>query len=127
LQEGQAYAKLHALDTDHAAMGEGLLWAALAAAARTRFLAPMPHLLAGVSRSTRQGARGALHVVGNMGRALQTGDEAGLDVALEEAITSLACQAQRAHPKRDRQTGRSQRGLEPLLAGQDVTEFEEAA
>jgi hypothetical protein len=62
-----------------------------------------------------------------MVQALQTGDEAGLSAALEAASPYLACPAQRAHPKRDRQTGRAQLGLEPLLAGQDVTEFAQAA
>ena len=52
---------------------------------------------------------------------------AGLYDALEAAMTYLACHAQRAHPKRDRQTGRSQLGLEPLFGSDDVVEFVEAA
>jgi len=58
---------------------------------------------------------------------LKTGAVAGLYDAMEEAITSLACHAQRAHPKRDRHTGRLQLGLEPLLGRDDVIEFAEAA
>jgi len=50
-----------------------------------------------------------------------------LYAALEAAVTYLACHAQRAHPKRDRQTGRSQLGLEPLFGSDDVIEFAEAA
>jgi hypothetical protein len=42
-------------------------------------------------------------------------------------MTYLACHAQRAHPKRDRQTGRSQLGLEPLFGSDNVVEFAEAA
>jgi ribosome-associated translation inhibitor RaiA len=126
-KEWKSYANLHAFDTDNAAIVEGLIWAAIAAAALKRFLAHMTQLLAGVSMSTRKVAMCALHVLGNIVQALKTGDEAGLYAALEEAITYLACHAQRAHPKRDRQTGRSQLGLEPLFAGQDVTEFAEAA
>ena len=59
--------------------------------------------------------------------ALKTGDVAGLYAALEEAITYLACHAQRAHPKRDRHTGRSQWGLEPLFGSRDGIELAEAA
>jgi len=58
---------------------------------------------------------------------LQTGDVAGLYDALEEAVTSLAYHAQRAHPARDRQTGRLQLGLEPLLASNDLIAFADAA
>ena len=126
-KEWKSYANLHAFDTANAAIVEGLIWAALAAAALKRFLAHMTQLLAGVSMSTRKVAMCAMHVLGNIVQALKTGDEAGLYTALEEAITYLACHAQRAHPKRDRQAGRSQLGLEPLLAGQDVTEFVQAA
>jgi hypothetical protein len=126
-KEWKSYANLHAFDTDNAAIVEGLIWAAIAAAALKRFLAHMTQLLAGVSMSTRKVAMCAMHVLGNIVQSLKTGDEAGLYAALEKAITYLACHAQRAHPKRDQQTGRSQLGLEPLFAGQDMTEFAEAA
>jgi ribosome-associated translation inhibitor RaiA len=58
---------------------------------------------------------------------LQHGDGAGLYAALEAAITYLARHAQRAHPKRDRHTGRSQLGLEPVFEDEDVIEWDEAA
>jgi hypothetical protein len=80
----------------------------MAAAALQRFLASLTPLLAEGPRSTRTGAMGAVHVFGGMVEAWKTGDVAGLYDALEEAITSLACHAQRAHPERDRQTGRLQ-------------------
>ena len=51
----------------------------------------------------------------------------GLYAAIEAAITYLACHAQRAHPKRDRHTGRSQLGLEPCFDNDDMIEFAEAA
>jgi hypothetical protein len=50
-----------------------------------------------------------------------------LYAALEKAVTYLACHAQRAHPERDRQTGRSQLGLEPCFEHDDMIEFAEAA
>ena len=77
--------------------------------------------------STRKVAMGAMYVLGDVVEAVKRGDEAGLYTALEAAITSLACHAQRAHPTRDRRTGRSQLGLEPFFANDEVREFAEAA
>jgi hypothetical protein len=127
LKEWKSYANLHAFDTANPAIVAGLMWAAIAAAALKRFLASMTQLLAEVPMSTRKVAMCAVHVLGGMVQALKTEDVAGLYDALVEAITSLACHAQRAHPKRDRQTGRPQLGLEPLFERNDVIEFAEAA
>ena len=69
----------------------------------------------------------AMHVLGEIIQALKTGDVVGLYDALEVAITYLACHAQRAHPKRDRQTGHSQLGLEPFSEHEGMIEWVEAA
>src|SRR6266478_5298597 len=121
------YAKLHAFDTENPAIVEGLIWAAIAGAALKRFLAHMTQLLVEVPMSTRKVAMCAVHVLGGIIQALKTGDVVGLSTALEAAMTYLAGHAQRAHPKRDRHTGRSQLGLEPLFGSDDVVEFAEAA
>src|SRR6266566_6169009 len=126
-KEWKSYANLHAFDTANPAIVEGLMWAAIAAAVLKRFLAYMTQLLAEVPMSTRKVAMCAVHVLGGIVQALKTGDVAGLSAALEAAMTYLACHAQRAHPKRDRQTGRSQLGLEPLFGSDEVIEFAEAA
>jgi len=126
-KEWKSYANLHAFDTAHPALVEGLIWVAIAAAALKRFLAYMTQLLAEVPMSTRKVALCAVHVIGDIVRALQSGDVAGLSAALEAAITYLAYQAQRAHPERDRHTGRLQLGLEPLFGSDDMIEFAEAA
>jgi Transposase DDE domain len=126
-KEWKSYANLHAFDTTNPALVEGLIWVAIAAAALKRFLAHMTQLLTEVPMSTRKVAMCALHVLGNLVEALKSGDVAGLYAALEAAITYLACHAQRAHPKRDRQTGRSQLGLEPCFENDDMIEFAEAA
>ena len=126
-KEWKSYANLHAFDTTNPAIVEGLIWTAIAAAALKRFLAYMTQLLAEVPMSTRKVAMCAVHVLGAIIRALQSGDEAGLYTALGEAVTYLACHAQRAHPARDRQTGRLQLGLEPLFGSDDMIEFAEAA
>lgn len=126
-KEWKSYANLHAFDTENPAIVEGLIWTAIAAAALKRFLAPMTQLLAEVPMSTRKVAMCAMHVLGGLIEALKRGDVAGLYAAWEAAITYLACHAQRAHPKRDRQTGRAQLGLEPCFENDDVLEFAEAA
>ena len=126
-KEWKSSATLHAFDTDNPALVEGLMWTAMAAAALKRFWASMAQLLAEVPMSTRQVAMCAVHVLGGIVQALKTGDVGGLDTALEAAITYLACHAQRAHPKRDRATGRSQLGLEPLFGSDDAIELAEAA
>ena len=126
-KEWKSYANLHAFDTTNAVIVEGLIWVAIAAAALKRFLAHMTQLLLEVPMSTRKVAMCAIHVLSNLVEALKRGDETGLYAALEAAITYLAWHARRAHPARDRRTGRSQLGLEPLFGSDDVIEFAEAA
>src|SRR5262245_83246 len=103
-----------------------LIWTAIAAALK-RFLAHMTQLLTAVPMSTRKVAMCAVHVLGGIVQALKTEDVARLYDALAVAITYLAYHAQRAHPQRDRHTGRSQLGLEPLFGSDDVVDFAEAA
>jgi hypothetical protein len=126
-KEWKSYANLHAFDTENPAIVEGLIWTAIAAAALKRFLAHMSQLLAEVPMSTRKVAMCAMHVLGDLIEALKRGDMAGLYAALEAAITYLARHAQRAHPKRDRQTGRTQLGLAPCFEHDEVMKCAEAA
>jgi hypothetical protein len=119
-KEWKSYANLHAFDTANPAIVAGLIWAAIAAAALKRFLAHMAQLLLEVPMSTRKVAMCATHVLGDIVQALKTGDIAGLYEALEAAMTYLAWHAQRAHRQRDRRTGRSQLGLEPLWGSADA-------
>ena len=126
-KEWKSYANLHAFDTEKAPIVEGLIWAAIAAAALKRFLAHATQLIAGVLMSTRKAAMCVTHVLGDIVQALQTANMTALDEALEVAITYLRCHAQRAHPQRDRQTGRLQLGLAPLLRRDDMAEVKEAA
>jgi Transposase DDE domain len=126
-KEWKSYANLHAFDTENPAIVEGLIWTAIAAAALKRFLAHMAQLLVEVPMSTRKVAMCATHILGDIVQALQSGDIAELYAALEAAITYLARHAQRAHPERDRRTGRAQLDLQPLFGSDDVIEFAEAA
>jgi ribosome-associated translation inhibitor RaiA len=126
-KEWKSYANLHAFDTANPVIVEGLIWAAIAAAALKRFLAHMTQLLVAVPMSTRKVAMCAVHVLGGIVQALTSGDSTALYAALEVAMTYLAWHAQRAHPKRDRQTGRSQLGLDPLCGSDNAVELAEAA
>jgi hypothetical protein len=126
-KEWKSYANLHAFDTANPALVEGLIWAAIAAAALKRFLAHMTQLLTQVPMSTRKVAMCAIHVLGDVIEALKRGNVVELYAALEAAITYLACHAQRAHPARDRQRGRMQLGLEAYFEHDDGMEFAEAA
>jgi len=63
LKEWKSYANLHAFDTANPALVEGLMWAAIAAAALKRFLAHMTQLLMEVPMSTRKVAMCAMHVL----------------------------------------------------------------
>ena len=126
-KEWKSYANLHAFDTENPTLVEGLIWTAIAAAALKRFLAHMTQLLVEVPMSTRKVAMCAMYVLGDVVEALKSGDVAELYAALEAAITYLAGHARRAHPKRDRQTGRSQLGLEPCFEDDDGIGFVEAA
>src|SRR5262245_41324841 len=63
-KEWKSYANLQAFDTANPALVEGLIWAAIAAAALKRFLAHMTQLLMEVPISTRKVAMCALHVLG---------------------------------------------------------------
>jgi len=120
-------AKRQTFDTAKVAIVAGLLGAAMAAAALQRLLAHAPPRIAGGVISTRKAARWVTDVLRAIVQALHTTQVAGLDDALGSAITYLACHAQRAHPQRDRQTGRVQLGLDPLLGSEAAAEIQEAA
>ena len=126
-KEWKSSANLPAFDTAKVAIVEGRIWAAIAAAALKRFLAHATQMIAEVIISTRKAAMCVTYVGGDIVQALKTAQGAALDDACEDAITYLACDAQRAHPQRDRQTGRLQLGLEPLLGSHDTAEIREAA
>ena len=114
-KEWKSYANLHAFDTQNPAIVEGLIWAAIGAAALKRFLAHTAQAVAGVETSTHKAAMCAVHILHDIMRALISGiDNPFLD-AFARGIDYLAGNAQRAHPKRDRKRGRLQFGLEPIF------------
>ena len=114
-KEWKSYANLHAFDTRNPAIVEGLIWAAIGAAALKRFLAHTAQVVAGVETSTRKAAMCAVHILHDIMRALISGIDNPFIDAFARGIDYLAGNAKRAHPKRDRKRGRLQFGLEPIF------------
>jgi hypothetical protein len=114
-KEWKSYANLHAFDTANAGIVEGLIWAAIRAATLKRYLAHATQRLTGVETSTRKMAMRATHVLGDILHALFAGGHRALHAAIERAVRYLAVNAKRAHPDRDRRTGRLQLGLDPVF------------
>ena len=115
-KEWKSYANLHAFDTANPSIAEGLIWAAIGAALLKRLLAHTTQVVKGAEISTRKVAMCAHHVLGDIFAVLAAERSRGLRTALEAAVEYLAANARRAHPKRDRKTGRLQLGFQPVLA-----------
>ena len=114
-KEWKSYANLHAFNTANPAIAEGLVWAAIGAAAMKRYLAHMTQVLHGVQVSTRKVAMCAHQMLGAVIDALTAKSSDELHQALRVAVEYLATNALRAHPKRERRTGRLQFGIAPVL------------
>lgn len=114
-KEWKSYANLHAFNTESPEIAEGLIWSSIIAAALKRFLAHATQLAARVETSTRKVAMCAAYPLRLLGDALKSGCLSEILGALHKGLSYLAANALRAHPKRDRESGRSQMGLEPIL------------
>lgn len=115
-KEWKSYANLHSFDTSQAPIVEGMIWAALAAATIKRYLAHATQLITGVEISTRKVAMCAVHVLLEVFVALVKKSPYRLLLAWRHAIKYFASQAKRAHPTRDRKSGRLAVGLVPIGA-----------
>ena len=114
-KEWKSYANLHAFNTRNRGIAEGLIWAAVGAAAMKRYLAHMTQMLHGVEVSTRKVAMCAHRVLDRIIDALISKSEDELHEALRMAAQYFATNATRSHPKRERRTGRLQFGIAPVL------------
>lgn len=114
-KEWKSYANLHKFDTEKEDISESLIWASLAAAAIKRFLAHAAEHLLEVVISTRKASMPPAYALPELFRALRNGDGLWYRRAFEAMIAYLGKNAKRAHPKRDRRTGRSRLGLKPLF------------
>ncbi len=110
-KEWKSYANLRKFDTSNPHIAEGLIWASLAAATLKRFLAHAAQHVSGRPISTRKVAMGARAFLGELLDVLTRPHS--LRRVLRRALHFLSHNAQRAHPRRDRETGRLAVGLRP--------------
>jgi len=116
-KECKSHANLHAFDTAKSPIAEGLIWASLLAVLLKRFLTHVTEHLLHIELSTQRAAIAARHFLDPILRALGTKTSALLS-ALLQAIAFLGSNARRAHPARDRKTGRLACGLKPIAVAQ---------
>ena len=114
-KEWKSYASLRAFGTASENIAEGLVWIALAAATLKRHVANATQVLRRVEVSTRKVAMCARHGLAVVFQVLAAGKTRSLLAAIRNLIDYLAHNARRSHPRRDRQSGRLQFGLEPVF------------
>ncbi len=110
-KEWKSFANLHAFDTNNPHLAEGLIWAALCAATLKRYCAHMTQRLLQVAISTPVVASCIRYVLTDIILALLH-NPGKLNHAVVRALDYLSKNARRAHPKRDRLSGRLKLGLE---------------
>lgn len=111
-KEWKSHANLHAFASANPALVEGLIWASLCAAALKRSLAHASQRTGGdVAISTMVTAMCGAHILHDLLRCALEGFH-GLEPILERVFRYLCNNAARAHPARDRTTGRLRFGLE---------------
>lgn len=114
-KEWKSHANLHAFSTAKPAIVEGLVWAAIVVAAIKRYLAHSTQIIAEVATSTLRTARCAWQIIPAIVEALLLCEPRRLRKAFMRAIDYLAISARRAHPRRDRCSGRLAIGLKPVF------------
>jgi len=114
-KEWKSHANLHKFDTEKEEIAESLIWSSLAASALKRFLAHAAEQLLEVVISTRKASMPSAYQLPELFRALRGGDGPWYRHAFEAMMAYLGTNAKRAHPKRDRRTGRSRLGLNPIF------------
>ncbi len=115
-KEWKSYANLRAFNTEKATIAEGLIWASLCAAILKRYCAHLTQRFTTSLISTRKVAMCVHHFLPAVFHALMH-FQRKLTGALRRLFQYLAKNAQRAHPERDKLTGRSKTGLIPVFSG----------
>ncbi len=110
-KEWKSHGNLRAFDTGKHTIAEGLIWASLCAATVTRYCAHMTQRIRRVAMSTRTVAKCIRHVLRDVLYDLMHRPRQ-LHHSVERTIDYLAANGRRAHPKRDRKTGRLKQGIE---------------
>jgi hypothetical protein len=112
-KEWKSYANLHAFRTANPSIAEGLIWASLAAALLKRFVAHVTELVVrDVDISTRTAAMAFRYKATDLFKAVLQAHRVAHH--FRDLVRYLAGNAQRAHPNRDRTTGRLATGLRPI-------------
>lgn len=112
-KEWKSYANLKAFGTRKAPIAEGLIWAALCAALIKRFLAHAAQRVHRAEVSTRITAMTLAHHLPQLFEAILQGRS--IRRILCRLLAFLAASCRRAHPSRDRTTGRLASGLRPTF------------
>ena len=112
-KEWKSYANLHLFCTEKEPIAEGMIWSSLLAATLTRSMTHAAEVGLCVEMSTQRAAMAAKHYLEKLMRALLHAGQ-GLVDAVKRAWEYLGVNARRAHPERDRRTGRLASGLVPL-------------
>ena len=111
-KEWKSYANLRPYCTRKAPIAEGLIWAALCAALLKRFFAHAAQAVSrGVEVSTRIAAMALVHHLPRLFDAML--QHQPIRGPLEKLLEFLATTCRRAHPSRDRRSGRLSSGLRP--------------
>lgn len=114
-KEWKSHANLHKFDTAKAPIAEGLIWASLLAATLKRAITHAAERACGEQLSTQRAACSAKHFLDEiLASVLHCGEQ--LTMAIRDAFAFLAQNARRAHPERDRKTGRLAAGLRHVAA-----------
>jgi len=114
-KEWKSHANLHKFDTAKAPIAEGLIWASLLAATLKRAITHAAERACGIQLSTLRAACSAKHFLDEvLASLLESGRQLLSDI--RAAFAFLARNALRAHPKRDRKTGRLAAGLRHVSA-----------
>jgi len=114
-KEWKSYANLHRFDTGKSAIAEGLIWASILAATLKRFISHAAELTLGVELSTQRVAACARHFLDDILQGLAQNSRS-LTRRLGETFLYLGHNARRAHPERDRRTGRLRSGIRHSVA-----------
>jgi len=114
-KEWKSHASLHKFDTAKAPIAEGLIWASLLAATLKRAITHAAERACGTELSTQRAACSAKHFLDAILDTLLKRSKQLLR-SIRATFAFLAQNALRAHPERDRRTGRLAAGLRHVVA-----------
>jgi hypothetical protein len=113
-KEWKSHANLSRFDTAKLPIAEGMIWMSLLLATVSRYLATAAELNSEVEISTQRVANSMKYFLTSILRCF-IDTKKRFKQALLSAIVFLKENAQRAHPKRDRKSGRLSSGLESIV------------